>query len=551
MIRQSGGEIFLIDAYEGLRYIRFTVEAKGREQMKTNGARGILLWALMLCLPCSLCAEEAPSVTEEIVDGDGKVVGMIDWTQGAIHAKGTGKSQQAAADEACATLYKVLLVVPVDDANSVGDRIRLHAPLSDSLRSFSRKGEVTRTVRTVDGSYTAYVKAAMYGDQGLLKVVLTTPPAASQQTQPTEPTVKRDESNTKPQKLAETPGTAATPVTLAEKPENTTPPHKPTTVATPPEKPAAPTPPTETKLTQPQPATPEQAKSQPAKLEPAPTPATANPADSPPLANPTTTPPAPTLADTKQQTSEEPAKEEPKKEEPKQEEPKKDEPPKAETPPPPAKPDEPATAKPEPPQPAAPAAVPAPTQPVPPAPATPAPLASQPPAAQPPAVTEPAKPEPKPAEPPKTEPATQPAPPAQPAPPPAPAAPALTPLNLPATGPFTGLLIDARGLGLKSCISPRIITEGGKIIYGVMKTLTPAQIEEVGRSGIVGYLRSSDVVLKSRAGARPLGIRALRVEGAFAGIPVISDADGERILSEHAKTKFLDKMAVSFLIAPQ
>ena len=121
------------------------------------------------------------------------------------------------------------------------------------------------------------------------------------------------------------------------------------------------------------------------------------------------------------------------------------------------------------------------------------------------------------------------------------------PLAVPTAGPFTGLLVDARGLNLKRSISPLVLTESGDIVYGRFKSMTPEQLQYAHDTGIVSYLPDPTFALQSRAGARPLVVRGLRVDGANQGNVVISDADGTRVVQEDRKQKFLAKMNVAIL----
>jgi hypothetical protein len=116
-----------------------------------------------------------------------------------------------------------------------------------------------------------------------------------------------------------------------------------------------------------------------------------------------------------------------------------------------------------------------------------------------------------------------------------------------AQGPYTGLVVDARQLGLKRSICPLVLTESGKMIYGRFPDMTPAQLRHAGEVGIVGYLMDPGMIGDSRAGKHPLVVRALRVEGSNQGNAVLAEADGERILAEDRKAKFLGKMNVALL----
>jgi len=112
-------------------------------------------------------------------------------------------------------------------------------------------------------------------------------------------------------------------------------------------------------------------------------------------------------------------------------------------------------------------------------------------------------------------------------------------------GEFTGLLIDARGLGVKPAMSPKVYDEDGKEVYGTVKC-TPDFAIEV---GIAGYPRSMDQALKSpRIGAHPLVVKAPRRGPKFATDIILSNADAERIRNADAKSGFLGKCGVSILL---
>lgn len=106
--------------------------------------------------------------------------------------------------------------------------------------------------------------------------------------------------------------------------------------------------------------------------------------------------------------------------------------------------------------------------------------------------------------------------------------------------PYTGLILDCRGLDLRPAMSPVIKTTAGEPIYGY-KNLDSA---EVIRRGMAGYARTFEANT-ARAGEHPLILRAEGVDCYFN--PVVTAADGRWILRENERTHFLDKTAVVFL----
>ena len=109
-----------------------------------------------------------------------------------------------------------------------------------------------------------------------------------------------------------------------------------------------------------------------------------------------------------------------------------------------------------------------------------------------------------------------------------------------AIGGYTGLIIDCRGLSLNPVMSPVIKNVKGVKLYGHENL----NYDLVVRDGMVNY--ATDKSMTSRAGSKPLILKAERLEDHNAN-PVVSEADGSRILIENGATGFLNKTAVVFL----
>ncbi|HEY3378708.1 MAG TPA: hypothetical protein VGL77_14570 [Armatimonadota bacterium] len=134
--------------------------------------------------------------------------------------------------------------------------------------------------------------------------------------------------------------------------------------------------------------------------------------------------------------------------------------------------------------------------------------------------------------------------------PPAPAADPAPPAQLISAaqpGGYTGLVIDCRDLGLSRSMCPRILDQTGANLFG---TLTVSE-EMVNECGIAGYYQSSDdPTLPERVGKHPIVLKALRVSGGkvFKTDVVLGPADAEFVRAENAKTLFLEKLNVAFLV---
>ncbi|MBI4745732.1 MAG: hypothetical protein HY786_04120 [Deltaproteobacteria bacterium] len=72
-------------------------------------------------------------------------------------------------------------------------------------------------------------------------------------------------------------------------------------------------------------------------------------------------------------------------------------------------------------------------------------------------------------------------------------------------GVYTGIIVDARGTGLKAAFFPEIVDEKGKEVYSVDKVGKDAFIKR----GVAGYaLAEEEAITNGRAGANPLFIKA-------------------------------------------
>lgn len=113
---------------------------------------------------------------------------------------------------------------------------------------------------------------------------------------------------------------------------------------------------------------------------------------------------------------------------------------------------------------------------------------------------------------------------------------------------YTGVIIDARGLGLESTFSPVVFDTNGRAVYGMRNIDKDYAI----KYGMVGYARSvNSASATERAGARPLVLKAKAVRsGRNSANPVnvvISVDDADKLLYVNEKAGILDKRAVVFV----
>ena len=74
----------------------------------------------------------------------------------------------------------------------------------------------------------------------------------------------------------------------------------------------------------------------------------------------------------------------------------------------------------------------------------------------------------------------------------------------------TGLVVDARKLGMTPVLAPRVLDDSGQPLYGV-ETLSA---EARKSTGVAGFFKSLEVARKSAlVGAKPLVLEAVRLQG--------------------------------------
>lgn len=131
----------------------------------------------------------------------------------------------------------------------------------------------------------------------------------------------------------------------------------------------------------------------------------------------------------------------------------------------------------------------------------------------------------------------------------APVTPSYAPPQEVQTIAYTGVVIDAAGMGLEGTFSPVIYDTNGRIVYGAQNIDYTAAIN----NGMVGYARELTAATSgsSRAGTNPLVLKAVEVRGGKNSTNpvnvVVSVEDADKILYANAKSGFLSKCAVVFV----
>ena len=142
-----------------------------------------------------------------------------------------------------------------------------------------------------------------------------------------------------------------------------------------------------------------------------------------------------------------------------------------------------------------------------------------------------------------------PAPPAPPAveqvgqvpvpPPPQPAIPT------PAPAIYTGLVVDARGLGARPAMSPKLRDERGQEVYGSAYVSREYAVQQ----GMAGYAKDLTASQTNpRVTNEPLTVKGLKTEGPGQSDLVISNADADKIRSASENLSFLKKCRVMIVL---
>lgn len=105
---------------------------------------------------------------------------------------------------------------------------------------------------------------------------------------------------------------------------------------------------------------------------------------------------------------------------------------------------------------------------------------------------------------------------------------------------FTGLVIDARGMGLSPSMSPRVRAEANQVYVGNF----PLDIDRVIAEGIILYYGSLEDALGSqRVGNHPLVVKPVGTDKHHVDF-VVSDQDARQIQSFDQRDHFLQKLQV-------
>ena len=116
--------------------------------------------------------------------------------------------------------------------------------------------------------------------------------------------------------------------------------------------------------------------------------------------------------------------------------------------------------------------------------------------------------------------------------------------------PYTGLLIDVRGLGLQPSIAPRVLSANGHVIHGAA-TVDRSLATDYGVAGYDDDLNRA--YTSERLGgeeANPFVVRATGTAGRYSGDAILDDFDVVQVLQADEVGDFLRQGRVTFLLGP-
>ncbi len=110
---------------------------------------------------------------------------------------------------------------------------------------------------------------------------------------------------------------------------------------------------------------------------------------------------------------------------------------------------------------------------------------------------------------------------------------------------YTGLIVDARGLGVRPAMAPKILNEDGQEVYGSAWINRDWAVRE----GMAGYLKDpAQAQQNPRVTDRPLLVKAVKASGDARVDVVISNADAATIHGAAENLSFLEKCRVIILV---
>ncbi|MBM4271977.1 MAG: hypothetical protein FJ139_07480 [Deltaproteobacteria bacterium] len=110
---------------------------------------------------------------------------------------------------------------------------------------------------------------------------------------------------------------------------------------------------------------------------------------------------------------------------------------------------------------------------------------------------------------------------------------------------YTGMVVDARGLQARPAMSPKILDENGKEVYGSVNVDREYAVQQ----GMSGYARDLTAAQSNqRVTNNPVSVKGIKTEGPGRSDIIISNADAEKIRGAADNLSFLKKCRVMIVL---
>jgi hypothetical protein len=110
---------------------------------------------------------------------------------------------------------------------------------------------------------------------------------------------------------------------------------------------------------------------------------------------------------------------------------------------------------------------------------------------------------------------------------------------------YTGLILDARGLGVNPAMSPKVYDPDGREVYGSAFVSRDFAISQ----GVVGYVKSVDQAQQTdRVKGNPAIVKAVEAKGANKADLVVSKDDAEKLRALSQSQTFMREARVMIVV---
>jgi hypothetical protein len=110
---------------------------------------------------------------------------------------------------------------------------------------------------------------------------------------------------------------------------------------------------------------------------------------------------------------------------------------------------------------------------------------------------------------------------------------------------FTGLIIDARGTGLRPAMAPKIVDTQGNEVYGTGYVNREYAVQ----IGVIGYEKDLNRAKgNERVTNNPLVVKAIKAAGSNSCDAVVNDADARMIAAAAQNLNFMEKCKVMIIL---